>query len=480
MARVLLVPHAPQKGGASGRSGRRVADRDGRVARSTHFENTPQETRGASRPRSGPRNFKTGKIPAGRLSCCNMLATPELMREAAQVARVEKLLSRWRDVPLYRTAPTNDFFRLPLIGKRELRENFPHNFLRPGQNLDALLAAQAVELEHTSGSSDERTAVLFGRGWWNAQEARVLRLNPFVAQVLDAHPQARRATLVPPVCNGLVCFSNFTSKTSRTMGQTLFVNQTRIPFLLTEAELARMAAEIAGWSPQFLDLDPVHGARFALYCERNGITFPSVKFILCSYEFVSVVHRRILQRVFGVPVFNLYGSTETGHLLMENERGEMKACLENVFYEIVEPDARGVGSLVVTTLTNEVMPLVRYRIGDLAERCEQPYATEYLVHGRARDTLLRRDGQRVTTLEVDRCFAEVEGVLHYQLRQNENGACHLQFIPDREPPTAETLRAATARLRDLLQLETPVTTEEVNLLPPLTSGKFRLTGRAGN
>lgn len=407
-----------------------------------------------------------------------MLATPELMREQAQLERLEKLQPRWCDVPLYRAACGRDFFQRPFMGKRELRDNFPNNFLRPGQDLDALLAGKAVELEHTSGSSEERTAVLFGSGWWNEQEARVLRLNRFVARTLDAHPRARRASLVPPVCNGLVCFSNFMSKAQRTVGATLFANQARIPFLLTDAEFARMTGEILEWSPRFFDLDPVHGAWFALYCERNGVKFPSVKFILCSYEFVSVAHRKILQRVFGVPVLNLYGSTETGHLLMENERGQMKASLDNVFYEIVEPDARGVGSLVVTTLTNDVMPLVRYKVGDLAERVERPYFNEYFVHGRARDVLMRRDGQRATTLDVDRCFADADGILHYQLRQVENGDCHLQFISDREPPGAETLDDLTGRLQDLLQLKNPVTTKMVKMLPPLPSGKFRLTYRA--
>ena len=407
-----------------------------------------------------------------------MLATPELLREATQWARLMENLPRWADVPLYRAARTDDFFQRPLIGKRELRENFPHNFLRAGQDLDALLASQAVELEHTSGSSEERTAVLFGRGWWNAQEARMLRLNGWVAQVLAAHPQARRATLVPPVCNGLVCFSNYTSRTARTVGQTLFVNQARIPFLQSEADLARMAGEITDWSPVFLDVDPVHGAWFAQYCERTGLRFPSLKFILCSYEFVSVVHRRILERVFGVPVFNFYGSTETGHLLMENERGEMKASFEDIGYEIVEADARGVGSLVVTTLTNDIMPLVRYRLGDLAERREHPYSTDYRVHGRARDTLLRRDGRRVTTLEVDRCFGGVDGILHYHLRQNPNGDCHLQFIPDGRGPSAGALRRVTERLGELLPAERELPVEPVKMLPPLTSGKFRLTARA--
>src|SRR5665213_4578264 len=343
-----------------------------------------------------------------------MLATGEIIQEAAQFSKLEKLLPRWRKVPMYRAAlAQKDFSCIPFIVKRDLRENFPQNFLRAGQNLDALLENKTVELEHTSGSSEERTAVLFERDWWNEQEARVLRLNHFVAKILDENPNARRATLVPPICNGLVCFSNYTSKTARTVGGTLFVNQARIPFLLDEAEFARMTGEILEWSPQFLDLDSVHGAWFALYCERQKIKFPSVKFILCSYEFVSVVHRKILQRVFGVPVFNFYGSTETGHLLMENERGEMKASLENAFYEIAEAHERGVGDLVGTQLTNEVMPLVRYRIGDLVERREQPYATNFLVHGRARDALRHRDGRRVTTLEIDRCFNDVNGIAHY-------------------------------------------------------------------
>jgi len=380
-------------------------------------------------------------------------------------------------VPLYRNASADDFSRWPVITKRELRENFPQNFLSEGQTLETLLENRSVELEHTSGTSEERAAVLFGRNWWNEQEDRMLRLNDFIARVLDDHPEARRASLVPPICNGLVCFSNYMAKSARTVGRTLFVNQSRIPFLMEEAELARMAEEIAEWSPLFLDLDPVHGAWFAQYCERQGLKFPSIQFILCSYEFVSVVHREAIERGFGVPVFNFYGATETGHLLMENVVGAMKANPEYVHYEIINADKRGIGDLVVTTLTNDVMPLVRYRVGDLAERRELPYTTDYFVHGRGRDVLLRRDGQRVTTLDVDRCFASVGGILHYQLKQTEQGDGHLQFIPDREPPTAERLGCLTAELNDLLQSKNRITTEVVKLLPPLTSGKFRLTLR---
>ena len=324
-----------------------------------------------------------------------MLATPELIREAAQAAELEARLPRWRAVPLYRerlataenrfpeSGSSARFDQLPFITKREMRAGFPEKFLNSGRTLETLLAEEVVELEHTSGTSEDRLPVMFGRGWWNAQEERALRLNPFVARVLDEHPNARRATITSPACNGLTCPTVWQSRSQRTLGNSLFVNLARIPFLLTDAELARMAAEIAEWSPQFLDVDPVHGARFALYCEQQGIRFPSLRFVLASYEFVSVVHRRILARVFGVPVFNLYGSTETGHLLMENGQSEMKPSYDTAFLELVNADEQQVGELVVTTLSNDYMPLLRYRIGDLAQRQERSYGTDYVVHGRA-------------------------------------------------------------------------------------------------
>jgi phenylacetate-CoA ligase len=413
-----------------------------------------------------------------------MLATLEIIHETGQLAQLEELLPRWREVPLYRDsfvrancrhADFDCFQRLPLMAKPEMRNNFPQNFLPAGQSLENLLEKNLIELEHTSGTSSERLPVIFGRGWWNAQEERALRLNNFVAEILDEFPATRRATITSPACNGLTCPTVWMSREQRTFGNSLFVNLARIPFLVSEADLLHMAAEISDWSPQFLDVDPVHGTRFALYCEQHGIKFPSLKFILCSYEFVSVVHRKILARVFGVPVFNLYGSTETGHLLMENERGEMKQSYDTAFLEIMDANARGVGELVVTTLTNDYMPLLRYRIGDLVERHIRPYGNHFTVHGRARDALTARDGARVTTWEVDQCFTEINGIAHYELRQNENGDCALRFVPDGAGSTEEESSRVTSRLETLLKSSTEIKTETMPVLIPAASGKFRLT-----
>jgi phenylacetate-CoA ligase len=265
------------------------------------------------------------------------------------------------------------------------------------------------------------------------------------------------------------------SQAQRTLSNTLFVNLARIPFVLSDAELQRMADEITAWSPQFLDLDPVHGVWFALFCERKGIRFPSVRFVICSYEFVSIVHRRILRRVFGVPVFNLYGSTETGHVLMENEAGEMKPSYDTAHLEVVDADASGIGSLLVTTLSNDYMPLLRYRIGDYVQRNERSYGTDYTVHGRIRDALIAADGARVTTWQVDQCFVGVEGIVHYQLRQTPQNGFQLRYISESGRANNKTLSEAVAKLESLLGAT--VSVETVPTLLPEASGKFRLTCR---
>ena len=421
-----------------------------------------------------------------------MLATQELIREAALPHRLGDALPRWlREVPLYRrpgNAPPGagarlsleELRRLPFITKRDIRSGFPRNFLRADVELEALLDQDLVEMEHTSGTSEERTPLLLARGWWAEQEDRALRVNPFVAGVLDAFPAARRVTINSPICSGDICYTGTPSRADRIVGNALFVSLSRLPFLWGEADLARMAAEAAEWQPQFLDVDPVYGVLFARYCERRAIRFPSLQFILCSYEFVSLAHRRILQRAFGVPVFNLYGSTETGHLLMETEGGQMRPSFETAFLEVLNPDERGVGELAVTTLTNDFMPLIRYRIGDLVERREQPYHTNCRVHGRVADAFTTPDGARVTILDIDECVATVAGIAHYQLCERASGDWLLRFVPDTTPPgTAET-QALQQRLKRLLGLMREPMIQQTDLIMPESSGKFRLGCPAGN
>jgi phenylacetate-CoA ligase len=363
--------------------------------------------------------------------------------------------------------PLPRFTDLPRLTKSQLREHSPEGFLPEGMDLKTLLARGLIEEESTSGTSGASVRVVFGKTWWAEQERRALVRNPFLAALFRDSPTLRRAVLTTPGCSGVSCYNRWLSLEQRTLGESLFVNQSRIPFTLGEEKLSGMAKEVADWAPAFLDVDPVHGAWFALHCERHGLRFPSLRFILTSYEYTSVVHRAIMERVFGVPVINLYGSSETGHLLVEHGSA-MLASPETAILE--STSAEGLGELLVTTLTNPYLPLLRYEIGDFVESTPDGYR----VHGRKRDALRGADGRTLTTRMIDQAFAGIGGIAHYQLRQKPDGSAHLFLLPEAE---GDTLTSARTKLTTELGrlLGATITAESVSLIAPEDSGKFRLT-----
>jgi phenylacetate-CoA ligase len=398
-------------------------------------------------------------------------------RASEEATRLQAAIAQTAGVPFYDSGHWQAAFAdrsaqladLPRITKSQLREHSPEGFLPPGLTVESLLARGMIEEESTSGTSGASVRVVFGKTWWAEQELRALLRNPFLAECFGDRTSLRRAVLTTPGCSGVSCYNRWLNLEQRTLGDSRYVNQTRIPFTLGDDRLAVMADEVAAWKPAFLDVDPVHGAWFALHCERHGRRFPSLRFILTSYEFTSVTHRAIMERVFGVPVIDLYGSSETGHLLVESD-GVMRPSPETALLEATSPN--GLGELLVTTLTNPYLPLVRYEIGDYVERV----AGGYLVHGRKRDALRGADGQILTTRQVDAAFSGVRGIAHYQLRQRTDGSAHLSLLPEQAGDILESVQSTLVERLSLL-LGRPVTSESVGLLTPEDSGKFRLTVR---
>ncbi len=405
------------------------------------------------------------------------LSSPPIARTSEEAARLQAAIAQTAGVPFYEASGWQTAFAdrsvqladLPRITKSQLREHSPEGFLSAGLTVESLLARGLIEEESTSGTSGASVRVVFGKTWWAEQELRALLRNPFVAECFGNRTSLRRAVLTTPGCSGVSCYNRWLNLEQRTLGDSRYVNQTRIPFSLGDDKLAVMAGEVAAWEPAFLDVDPVHGAWFALHCERHGRRFPSLRFILTSYEFTSVTHRAIMERVFGVPVIDLYGSSETGHLLVETD-GIMRPSPETALFE--STTATGIGELLVSTLTNPYLPLVRYEIGDYVERV----AGGYLVHGRKRDALRGADGKILTTRMIDQAFAGIGGIAHYQLRQKADGSAHLFLLPEAE---GDSLTTAQAKLTTGLShlLGTTVAAESVTLIAPEDSGKFRLTVR---
>lgn len=110
----------------------------------------------------------------------------------------------------------------------------------------------------------------------------------------------------------------------------------------------------------------------AKYIEKNNKEIYSPNSIMTSAGILYPQFRDVIQKIFGCPVFNRYGSREIGNVASECEKHEGLHLSSFTHYveilnDKLKPCKEGeLGELYITLLTNYTMPLIRYKIGDMA------------------------------------------------------------------------------------------------------------------
>jgi len=100
---------------------------------------------------------------------------------------------------------------------------------------------------------------------------------------------------------------------------------------------------------------------------------------IVSSSMMLVPHERaVIERVFGTRVTDFYGCEEVGGIASECERHEgMHINADQLIVEVLREDGTPAGpgefgAVVVTDLLNLAMPMIRYRIEDMAEVSDRP------------------------------------------------------------------------------------------------------------
>jgi len=128
----------------------------------------------------------------------------------------------------------------------------------------------------------------------------------------------------------------------------------------------------ADYRPTVIVGDPSWIVRLSEIADKRG-PWP-VKLLLGGGENLTEEARRAVERVWKADFLLSYGQTEAfGAIGMESRAkdGYLLNEFHNLF-EVREPDADGYGELVYTTLNRRVMPLVRYRSGDVTRFLDGP------------------------------------------------------------------------------------------------------------
>jgi phenylacetate-CoA ligase len=207
---------------------------------------------------------------------------------------------------------------------------------------------------------------------------------------------------------------------------------------------------------------------------------PSV--VLTNGELLTPELRAELRALAGDPADG-YGMSEVGRIAWQcRERDLYHLAHDLLVVEVLDADGApvepgGAGDVVVTTLWNPLVPLLRYRTGDRATladrpcRCGHAWPALASVDGRRLDWFVTADGQRVAPqrlwLSVHGNRSLLPNVSRYRLRQSADREVRIELVPAGEL-APDDLRALERSYGEVLAV--PVRAVVVDSLP-VTDGR---------
>ncbi|GAA0498922.1 hypothetical protein GCM10008986_27550 [Salinibacillus aidingensis] len=136
---------------------------------------------------------------------------------------------------------------------------------------------------------------------------------------------------------------------------------------------------------------------------------PKLRALVLAGELISPARKAHFERLWGVPVYGLFGSTETGGLYTTCENGNYHMDREDVIIEIVnehhEPLGEDKKGYCLISTKREGMPLVKYSNQDIVERkqsssCGCGNSHPVLMHYGRRSDEIHYQGQTISLYEL--------------------------------------------------------------------------------
>jgi phenylacetate-CoA ligase len=208
--------------------------------------------------------------------------------------------------------------------------------------------------------------------------------------------------------------------------------------------------------------------------------------VISSAESLSEDQRREIQSCFRAPVFDRYGSREVGCIGTEcpNHRGLHLHPLDHMV-EVVDtltgaPVVGRPGRVLVTSLNNFVMPLIRYEVGDLAVMgngecpCGFPGPMLKTVVGRISDFIQAPSGRQLHGEYFTHAFYGLKSVRQFQFVQKSRTDFVLRIV--RTPEfKSDDLDRILAETEKALGSDARLSIEFPRVIAPSPSGKQRFT-----
>ena len=367
-----------------------------------------------------------------------------------------------------------DLSRLPMLSKSDLRENLYFDLMSDTHDKKKVLKI------FTSGSTGEPMTCYVDQHQLEIRWASTLRSVEWTGYRFgDRQARLWHQTI------GMSRSQVWRERIDAFLCRRLFIPA----FELSDAKLAATFRRIAAYKPALIDGYAESLNYLAHYLSTHDAQGLSPGAVLSSAQTLTSQTREEIERVFQCKVFDKYGSREFSGIAYECDQfTDHHIVAESYIVEILkengEPAAPGkMGEVLITDLNNLVVPLIRYRIGDLATAvdnripcpCERSLPRIGRIEGRVQSMILGSNGVRMPSAFFGHFFKEYEYIIRqYQVVQDREGEIVLKIVKG-VCFNEQDFGHIKSELRRFLGQDMVIREEFVDLIPLVRTGKHQAT-----
>jgi len=268
-------------------------------------------------------------------------------------------------------------------------------------------------------------------------------------------------------------------------------NDIHIPlFDMSGDKLSEYWNNIIEFKPRWMHGPSTAIFNIAKHVKEYGLPKCEIEFVELNGEFVPQEHIDLIREVFGSKVANHYGSREFWAIGFSCHQDKIHILDKSVYVENVYNEECKANEILVTTLTNMAWPLVRYRIGDVAdvyinEDCSCTTKGKYcldLKRGRRADYFKLKNGQTINAIifsGVARGLSNIEGrsvIYQYQVIKHTNSFLEIKLCMNESTSKRieDIISKYNEELRKIISNDIQIKYEIVDyILPDSKTGKCK-------
>lgn len=252
-------------------------------------------------------------------------------------------------------------------------------------------------------------------------------------------------------------------------------------FELTEEALSGLVQEIETFKPVLMDGYAESLNFLASYTNAGHQISHKPKALMSSAQMLTTQTRDEIENAMGCKVYDKYGAREFSGIAYECGSGKKHVVADSYLVEILtnnqEADVDEIGEVVITDLNNFAVPMIRYRIGDLAlqipsNKCECGRSFKQIgpIQGRTQALVHCSNGRWIPGTFFAHFFKEYEDqVLFFQVIQEISGKFDLLIVKNNGWNT-DGWDSVISDLREYIG-DTTISVKFVEEIPLLKTGK---------